>query len=189
MQDKCTDSSFPGIENAVPMHARIDTSSRCSQAMIDDLVPSNHVKAPGQSNDNGTRSYQAIFILSAPGEINLTKRPSLRITDEIDDLELTCPTQGFEGQDENQFCLPREDIGSVVSLRRKGALGNERKSVSASSLQIFSLPISTLSSVIDEEDWRARLEKERNTLLHGSFACLLSGSEVVTLVTAIYNCD
>ena len=107
-------------------------------------------------------------------------------------------------QVENQFRLLREDLVCDTRESVQVALGNKRgKRTGEFILDILLTKIYTgdkskwglefecqddlpfFSSIIDEEVRKARLERERNFLRHGSFACLLSGNEVVAFVMII----
>ena len=167
-------------------------------------MSSSWVEAPGWRHDNDPHSYHDISVLPTPDEINSTDRPSLRTVDEIDDLNLTCPSRAFKVQVENQFRLLREDLVCDTRESVQVALGNKRGKRTGESIpDILLTKIYTgdkskwglefecqddlpfFSSIIDEEVRKARLERERNFLRHGSFACLLSGNEVVAFVTII----
>ena len=170
----------------------------------DEEVSSNWVEAPGWRHDNDPHSYRDISILPTSNEINSTDRPSLRTVDEIDDLNLTCPTRAFEVQVENQFRLLREDLVCDTRESIQAALGNKRGKRPGEFIRNILLTniytdhkskwglefdcrgdLPFFSSIIDKEVRKARLERERNFLRHGSFACLLSGNEVIAFVTII----
>ena len=175
---------------------------------IGDAVPSNWFEAPGWRHNNDPRSYLDVSILPTPDEINSTDRPSLRTVDEIDDLNLACPIEMFKVHIENQFRLLREDLVrdtrdnvQVVLGKKKGkrtgvfiedisltnVYTNERSKWGLEFDCEYDLPV--FSSIVDEDDRRGRLERDRNFLRHGSFACLLSGDEVVAFVTIVRDID
>ena len=174
----------------------------------DQVVPSNWPETAGWRHSNDHRSYREISILPTPDEINSKERPCIRTVDQIDGLELTCPTKAFKAHAENQFRLLREDLVHDTRESVQIALGNKRGKRTGEFIpDIFLSGVYTgdkskwgltftcqgdlpfLSSVVDDEDRKARLEKERNFLRHGSFACLTSGREVVAFVTIIRDID
>ncbi|KAF9791979.1 P-loop containing nucleoside triphosphate hydrolase protein [Thelephora terrestris] len=174
---------------------------------INGVVPSNWVEAPGWRHDNDPRLYRAISILPTPDEIDSTERPSLRTVDQIDDLGLTCPIEAFEAHAENQFRLLREDLVSDTRESVQIALGKKRGKRAGEFIENIRLTgIYTQDRskwglkfdcegelphllAIDQKHRKAHLEKERNFLRQGSFACLLSGNEVIAFVTIIRDID
>ena len=170
----------------------------------DDVVPPDWLEAPGWRHNNDSHSYRNISILPTSDEINSTDRPHLRTVDQIDDLALTSPIGAFEVHVENQFRLLREDLVHDTRENLQVALGNQKgKRIAESIMDLFLTNIYTdhksrwgleftcsedlpfFSFEIDHEDRKARLENDRNYLRHGSFACLLSGSEIVAFVTIV----
>ena len=171
---------------------------------IDDIVPPNWSEIPGWRHNNDPRSYLDVSILPTPDEIDSTERPSLRTVDGIDDLNLACPIKMFNVHVENQFRLLREDLVrdtrdnvQVVLGKKEGkhtgvfiegmsltnVYTNERSKWGLKFDCKHDLPI--FSSAMDEDDRKDRLERDRNFLRHGSFACLLSGDRVVAFVTIV----
>ena len=170
----------------------------------DEAVPPDWPEALGWRHNNDPHSYRKISILPTPDEITSTERPYLRTVDEIDDLKLTSPIEMFKVHVENQFRLLREDLVHDTRENVQVALGNKRGKHIGDTIaglvltDIYAddkskwglaftcsddLPI--LRSAIKNEDRKDRLEKDRNYLRHGSFACLLSGNEIVAFVTII----
>jgi len=179
-----------------------------SQFSDDEAVPPNWLEAPGWRHDNDPHSYRKISILPTPDEINSTERPHLRTVDEIDDLQLTSPIKMFEVHVENQFRLLREDLvydtrASVqVALWKKrgkrtgefiadlcltNVYAQERSDWGLELDCSYDLPF--FSRAIDKEDRKFLLKKDRTFLRHGSFACLLSGDEVLAFVTIVRDLD
>ena len=131
------------------------------------------------------------------------ERPSFRIVDEIDDLKLTSPIRMSEVHVENQFGLLREDLvrdtrGSVqVALgtkpgKRTGEFitGLTLASIYADDKSKWGLTFDCerdlpfFGLAIDPEGRKVGVEKDRNILRHGSFACLVS-AKIVAFVTII----
>ena len=90
-----------------------------------ELVPPDWLGAPGWRHNNDLHSYREISILPTPDEINSTDRPYLKTVDEIDDLQLTSPTEMFKVHTENQFRLLREDLIHDTRENVQIALGNK----------------------------------------------------------------
>ncbi|KAF9647223.1 hypothetical protein BDM02DRAFT_3188145 [Thelephora ganbajun] len=175
----------------------------------DETVPPDWLKAPGWRHDNDLPSYREISILPTRDEINSTERSYLRTVDEIDDLKLTCPNEMVEVCVENQFRLLREDLVRDTRENVQVALGNKKgKRIGELITGLLLTDIYTdekskwglaftcsydlkpfFSSAIDYEDRRDRLEKDRKFLRDRSFACLLSGNEIVAFVTIIRDID
>jgi hypothetical protein len=172
----------------------------------DEVVPSDWLEAPGWRHDNDPYSYQNISILPTPDEINSTERPYLKTVDEIDDLKLTCPVEMFNVHVENQFRLLREDLVHDTRENVQVALGNKKGKHTGefiTGLLLTNIYIDEKSKwgleftcsqdlpffwrAIDDKDRKDRLEKNRDYLRHGSFACLVSGNEIVAFVTIIRN--
>ena len=170
----------------------------------DKTVPTDWPEAPGWRHDNDPYTYRKISILPTPDEITSTERPYLRTVDEIDDLNLTSPIEMCKVHVENQFRLLREDLVHDTRENVQVALGNKRGKrigdvISGLTLtNIYteekskwglkftcSADLPFFSSAIEYEDRVDRLEKERNYLRHGSFACILSGNEIIAFVTII----
>jgi hypothetical protein len=169
-----------------------------------EVVPPDWLEAPGWRHSNDSHSYREISILPTSDEINSTDRPHLRTVDQIDDLKLTSPIEMLMVHVENQFRLLREDLVHDTRENVQVALGNRKgKRIGEPITDLFLTNIYTdekskwglkftcskdlpfFSFAFDYEDRRARLENERNYLRHGSFACLLSGSEIIAFVTII----
>ena len=173
-------------------------------------VPSNWFEAPGWRHNNDHHSYRDISILPTPEEINSTERPSLRTVDEIDDLNLTCPIKMFEVHVENQFRLLRDDLVRDTRENVQVALG--KKAGKPSGVHITDLFLTDVYTADDERSkWglefdcahdlpffasatgeaarRDRLERDRNFLRHGSFACLFSEIGVIAFVTVVRDVD
>jgi len=175
----------------------------------DAAVPSDWLEAPGWRHNNDLHSYRKISILPTPDEINSTERPYLKTVDDIDDLELTCPIKMFEVHVENQFRLLREDLVHDTRDNVQVALGNKigkRSGEFITGLLLTDIYTDEksewglqftcsydlkpfFSSAVDDEDRRARLEKDRNFLRHASFACLLVGDEIIAFVTIVRDVD
>ena len=174
----------------------------------DEVVPSDWPETAGWRHNNDHRSYREISILPTPDEINSTERPCIRTVDEIDDMKLTCPTKMFKVHAENQFRLLREDLVHDTRDSIQVALGNKKgKRIGEFIPDLFLSGVYTddkskwglkfkcqedlpfFSSAIDYEDRKARLENDHTFLRHGSFACLVSGSEVVAFVTVIRDVE
>ena len=167
-------------------------------------VPTDWPETPGWRHNNDPYPYRKISILPTPDEIASTDRPYLRTVDEIDDLKLTSPIEMCKVHVENQFRLLREDLVHDTRENVQVALGNKggkRTGDIISDLTLTNIyaddkskwgleftcfaDLPFLSSAIDSEDRKGRLEKDRNYLRHGSFACLLSGKKIVAFVTII----
>ena len=167
-------------------------------------VPADWLEAPGWRHSNDPRSYRKISILPTPDEIASTERSYLRTVDEIDDLKLTSPFEVAEVHVENQFRLLREDLVHDTRENVQVALGNKKGKRIGDTITglvltdvytddkskwgleftcSYDLPF--FRSAIDDKDRKDRLEQDRSYLRHGSFACLLSGNEVVAFVTII----
>ena len=174
----------------------------------DEVVPSDWLETAGWRHNNDHRSYREISILPTPDEINSTERPCIRTVDEIDDLKLTCPIKMLKAHAENQFRLLREDLVRDTRESVQVALGNKKGKRRGEFIPVIFLTsvytgdkskwglafkcqddLPFLSSAIDDEHRKARLEKDRSFLRHGSFACLVSGSEIVAFVTIIRDVD
>ena len=174
----------------------------------DEVVPPDWPDTAGWRHNNDPRSYREISILPTPDEIKSTERPCIRTVDEIDDLKLTCPIKMFKAHAENQFRLLREDLVRDTRESVQVALGNKKGKHTGEFIPVIFLSsvytgdkskwglafkcqedLPFLSSAIGDEDRKAHLEKDRTFLRHGSFACLVSGSEVVAFVTIIRDVD
>ena len=170
----------------------------------DAAVPADWPEAPGWRHNNDPCSYREISILPTSDEITSTERPCLRTVDEIDDLKLTSPIEASEVHIDNQFRLLREDLLHDTRENVQVALGNKRGKRTGDTIAglvltgvytddkskwglcftcLDDLPFFPFAT--DDEDRKDRLEKDRNYLRHGSFACLLSGNEIVAFVTII----
>ena len=171
----------------------------------DEAIPSDWPEAPGWRHNNDPRSFREISILPTPDEITSTERPHLRTVFEIDDLGLSTP---FGVHVENQFRLLREDLVHDTRESVQVALGNKKGKPTGefiTDLELtgiyadekskwglrftcsYDLPFFRLA--IDHESREDRLEKDRNYLRHGSFACLLSGDTIVAFVTIIRDAN
>jgi hypothetical protein len=175
----------------------------------DEVVPSDWLEAPGWRHDNDPYPFREVSILPTPDEINSTERPYLRPVDEIDDLKLTCPITAFAVHVENQFRLLREDLvhdareNVQVALRKKKGKHTGEFITGLFLTDIYiddkskwgleftcSEDLPLLRRAIDDDEVRKDLlEKNRNYLRNRSFACLVSGNEVVAFVTIIRDVD
>ena len=172
----------------------------------DKVVSPDWLEGPGWRHDNDSRLYEEISILPTPEEINSTERPYLKTVDEIDDLKLSSPSEVFAAHIENQFRLLREDLVHDTRENVQIALGNKkgrRAGVIVSDLLLTGvytgekskwgleltcsngLPLFSPSTDVR----KARLEKDRKYLQHGSFASLVSGNEVIAFVRIIRNAE
>ena len=174
----------------------------------DEAVPMDWLESPGWRHNNDPLSYREISILPTPDEINSTERPCFKTVDEIDDLGLTHPIKAFEAHVDNQFRLLREDLVHDTRENVDVALGNKKGKRTGEFIRdLFLTDVYTdakskwgleftcsedlpfFKRAIDEEDRKDRLDKDRSYLRHGSFACLISGNEIVAFVTIIRDID
>ena len=171
----------------------------------DGVVPPDWLEAPGWRHNNDPYSYREISILPTPDEINSTERPCLKTVDEIEDLGLTSPIEMLEVHIENQFRLLREDLIQDTRENVQVALGKKRGKRAGEFISgllltgIYTdekskwgleftcsedLPLFPFG--IDDIKHRAAfLKQARDYLRNGSFACLVSGNEIVAFVTII----
>ena len=174
----------------------------------DEVVPTDWPEAPGWRHDNDPYSYRKISILPTPDEINSTERPYLKTVDEIDDLKLTCPIKMFEVHAENQFRLLREDLVHDTRENVQIALGNKKgkhigefitglhlTNIYTDDKSKWGLEFTCLEDLpffrraTDDEVRMDLLKKDRNYLRNRSFACLVSGNEIVAFVTIVRDVD
>ena len=172
----------------------------------DGVVPPDWLEAPGWRHNNDPCSYREISILPpTPDEINTTERPCLKTVGEIEDLGLTSPIEMLEVHIENQFRLLREDLVQDTRENVQVALGKKkgkRAGEFISGLLLTGIYTDEKSKwgleftcsedlplfpfgIDDIQDRAAFLKKDRNYLRNGSFACLVSGNEIVAFVTII----
>ena len=190
--------------NARKIHHVVSSYRNC------DTIPPDWPEAPGWRHDNDSSYFQQISILPTSDEVNSTERPYLRTVDEIDDLKLTSPVKMFEARVENHFRLLREDLVHDTRDKVEVVLGNKKgkhtgffmadllltgvyvdpKSKWGLKLTCSTdLPCFSSTQTTDEGSRRGILANNHNLLRQGSFACLISGTDIIAFVTIIRNMD